>query len=147
MRSCNLYEKLRKAPARSAARLLCATECLAGEPAGGAEIVALKTICGFNDGHAKQLTEVVAFQCGRLPQRFLQMNEQQIELSIARHGYLYLLRSPLARIVISSENERIRSSGSLTFVRGSLCQITGTSLILKPCRWAINMASESKPQP
>jgi hypothetical protein len=86
LRMCNLYEKLRKAPARPAAKLLCAAGWLAGEPAGGAEIVALKTICGFNDGHAEQFTELVALQCGRLPQRFLQMNEQQIELSIARHG-------------------------------------------------------------
>jgi hypothetical protein len=58
---------------------------LAGEPAGGTEIVALNTICGFNGSHAEQLTKIVAFQRGRLPQRFLQMNEQQIELSIARH--------------------------------------------------------------
>jgi hypothetical protein len=45
----------------------------------------LKTTRGFNDGHAEQTTKIFAFRRGRLPQGFLQMNEQQIELSIARH--------------------------------------------------------------
>ena len=81
-----LVREVAQGPGASCRQALCAAGWLAGEPAGGAEIVALKTICGFNDGHAEQLTELVALQRGRLPQRFLQMNEQQIELSIARHG-------------------------------------------------------------
>jgi hypothetical protein len=73
----------------SLATLLCSflspAGCSAGEPAGGVDSVELKTIRGFNDSHAKQMTKIFAFQRGRLSQRFLQMNEQQIELSIARH--------------------------------------------------------------
>jgi hypothetical protein len=66
-----IREVVLRNPALPALQLLSTAGCSAGELAGGIEIVELKAICGFNDSHAEQTTNIFAFQFGRLPQRVL----------------------------------------------------------------------------